>query len=277
MPIKNEFENITYPYTNERVFPIIMQDPDKCRALLERIFPGRKIRNLKLHGKPIDCSSTPEKTVIASVKGHGVRFDVLFEDVDAWYDIELQVTDHKDINKRSRYYHSMMDSEYLKKGKKYLSLNTHYVIFICTFDPMGYGLPMYRFMMYDGKNNLPLGDESYTIILNTSARRVNIPNELLSYFDYINSIDIDKNDPFIRDIHQKVLDLNSSVEWRDALMTWDEMLEEKYDEGIEQGKAEGAVLTLAKLVKDGTISLEIALNKANDPDKLNELLNKSDI
>ena len=73
------------------------------------------------------------------------------------------------------------------------------------------------------------------------------------------------------------MDLNSSVEWRDALMTWDEMLEEKYDEGIEQGKAEGAVLTLAKLVKDGTISLEIALNKANDPDKLNELLNKSDI
>ena len=32
------FENILYPFTDERVFPIIMQDPEVCKKFLERLF-----------------------------------------------------------------------------------------------------------------------------------------------------------------------------------------------------------------------------------------------
>ena len=272
------FENVEFPYTDERVFAIVMQDPERCRMLLERIFPNRKVTGIRLKSGPyLPGKVSGERTVIPGVMGHGVRFDVLFEDDDAWYDIEMQTINRKDLPKRTRYYHSMMDQAYLKRGSKYSELNPQYVIFICCFDLLDKGLPLYDFSMTDRYSGLILGDESYTMILNTKADRNTIPEELRAFYRYVGGAEIDDSDDLIKSIHSQVIELNDDKDWRDALMTWGEMLEERYDmgkaEGLVEGKAEGLAEALASLVKDGLLTLDQAKARIDDPELLEKFLN----
>ena len=58
-----------------------------------------------------------------------VRLDVLFEGDQSWYDIEFQSENTDDIPKRSRYYHSMIDTHILEPGEAYAKLRPCYVIF----------------------------------------------------------------------------------------------------------------------------------------------------
>ena len=307
------FENILYPYTDERVFPIIMQDPEICKKFLERLFPKKKVQDLRLRDEIPDVTKAVyEKSLYPNVKGHGVRFDVLFEDETAWYDIEMQVRIRHDLPKRTRYYHSLMDSAFLKKGQKYSELNPQYVIFICAYDPFKKGSAMYKFSMIDEKTNLSLGDESYTIILNTTAQSKKVPKELLPFFMYVNSNTVDENDDFVRELHQQVIALNGDSDWRDALMTWEEMLEEKLEEGyengyekgmkagvkegtakgeekgfkkgrkegiqegIQQGARQERLHVLAELVCNNKISYDVALSMSDDSEELNRLIAETD-
>ena len=110
-----------------------------------------------------------EKTMIPDANAKSVRLDVLFEDENAWYVLEMQVIDTGEIPKRSRYYHSASDVRTLGAGRRYIELKPCYVIFICMFDLFGLEEPIYRFQMTHGKNRLPLGDEQYTLILNADC------------------------------------------------------------------------------------------------------------
>ena len=277
------FEGIIYPITNKVVFPLVMQDTSLCRKLIERIFPDRKVRDLRLHGDPLTLSTVYEKTIFTGVTTHGVRLDVLFEDADTWYDIEMQTGSREHIPKRSRYYHSLMDQAYLKTSQPYSQLNPQYVIFICTFDPKDTGRAVYRFQMMESDSGLNLDDLSYTILLNTKASPDNTPEELRGFFDYVNQLGIDSSDELVSEIHDHVVGINNDEKWRYVIMTFDEYLDERYEEGKVEGIAEGQAIgraegraegrtegeaigqikTLISFVKDGIISYEAALEKAD--------------
>ena len=65
-----------------------------------------------------------------------------------------------------------MDMDMLKKGEKYINLKKSLVIFICTFDPFGLGLPVYSFEHRCVENlSLQLGDGIGTIMLNSEKWR----------------------------------------------------------------------------------------------------------
>ena len=86
-----------YPFTNHIVFALVMQDPKLCLGLLQKIFPDREIKEVRLHERDIET----EATLMAGVEAHEVRLDVLFKDEDVWYDIEMQTENEKDIVERS--------------------------------------------------------------------------------------------------------------------------------------------------------------------------------
>ena len=262
----NGFENVRYTFTNKLVFPLIMQDPEKCRTFLERLFPDRKISDLRIKNKEsLPDRATPERTIEASLSSHGIRLDVLFEGSDAWYDIEMQVESQKDLPKRSRYYHSLMDQAFLKRSESYDTLNPQYVIFICAFDPFGRGAAVYEFEMASPETGLKLKDESYTILLNTKAEIDSIPDKLKSFYNYIDKQVIDSSDDFIKDIHGEVVELNDDTKWRGAIMTIGDWLDEKYRDGLAKGKADGLVEGEAKGKAEGIVEgkTEVAKNLKN--------------
>ncbi len=104
-----------------------MQDSELCKELLQRILPDLEIDHIEY----------PElqKAIKPDVDAKSIRLDVYIrDDKGTIYDIEMQVTDTKELPKRSRYYQSVIDLQLIDKGQHYKLLKPSYIIFICPFD-----------------------------------------------------------------------------------------------------------------------------------------------
>lgn len=115
---------------NDFLFGKIMQNPWICKELLQRILPELEIDHIEY----------PElqKAIKPDVDARSVRLDVYVKDnKNTVYDIEMQVSNTKELPKRSRYYQSMIDLQLIDKGEFYKKLNRSYIIFICLFDTFG--------------------------------------------------------------------------------------------------------------------------------------------
>ena len=89
------------------MFCTVLEDKEKCREFLERVL-GKKIAKLELSQK--------QRVIDVRYESKGIRLDVYVEDTDGnVYDIEMQTVKIGDIGKRSRYYHSEMDSYQIRR------------------------------------------------------------------------------------------------------------------------------------------------------------------
>ena len=237
-----------FPYTDRWVFPIVMQEQSICRQFLERLFPGRVIRELNV--KDGFTRITPEKYIQISAFSHGIQLDVMFEGDDQIYDIEMQMRWYTNIPKRSRYYHTMMDASFLKHAEDYSKLKPQYVIFICPFDPFKMGEAIYSFETMSKKTGLKLDEGRYTIFLNTTSSETVIPEGFSNYFKYINGEDVDDSDGFIREIHDKVTEVNQSPDWRESLMTLREEVRLEFADDLKENAKKTAAETKMEVAKN---------------------------
>ena len=66
--------------------------------------------------------------------------------------------------RNSNFYQSLMDVDNLLRGQSYADLKESYVIFICTQDPFGKGLPVYTFRSVCGEDgSILLNDKSVKV------------------------------------------------------------------------------------------------------------------
>ncbi len=131
--------------SNDFLFGKVMQDAELCKGLLERIFPGMKIGHIEY--------PTLQKIINPDFDAKSVRLDVYVVDgMGTVYDIEMQMTDTKELAKRTRYYQAMMDLEMIDKGELYKKLKKSFVIFICPFDLFGEGRHIYTFRNFCEEN-----------------------------------------------------------------------------------------------------------------------------
>lgn len=123
-----EFIDTTKMYTaweelgisNDFLFGKIMQDPELCKELLQRILPDLEIDHIEY--------PESQKAIRADVDAKSVRLDVYVRDGKGTvYDIEMQVVDTKELSKRTRYYQSMIDLQMIDKGQPYKLLKPSYI------------------------------------------------------------------------------------------------------------------------------------------------------
>ena len=138
-----------------------------------------------------------------------------------------------------------MDLDFLNEGHKYRELPRSYVIFICTYDYIGADLPVYYFEKFDRQNFLQFGDEAYSIILNTACSPEKVPQPLKALFEYINDPTKGSGDALVDDIDRQVSRFNTD-EWRRRHMTLQELMDRNYEQGLEQGRAEGEAAGIEK-------------------------------
>lgn len=131
-----------------------MQNPELCRELLQRILPNLKIDRIEY--------PQLQKSINVDMDAHSVRLDVYVkDDRETVYDIEMQVSDTKELPKRSRYYQGMIDIQLVDAGQHYKKLNKSYIIFICPFDLYGKGRHIYTFEnICKEDNSISMGDEA---------------------------------------------------------------------------------------------------------------------
>lgn len=179
----------------------------------------------------------------AEFSGRSVRLDVYVQDnKDIVYDIEMQVSDTKELPKRSRYYQSMIDLQLIDKGQHYKKLNRSYIIFICPFDAYGKGRHIYTFEnICKEDNSISMGDEAVKIFLNANGTMGDVGDELKAFLDYVAGKRLE--DSYVEKLEEAVREAKKNREWRHEYMT----LLMRDQENQEIGEKRGEEM-LAKLI-----------------------------
>ena len=222
-----------YGFTNDVVFGWVMDNKEFCMYLIQIIIPELKIKDIEYVNRQHDVS-TPDAS-------RDVRLDILVKDTgDRLYDIEMQVAKEQDLGARMRYYQSKIDSYALRKGKSFHELKESFVIFLCDFDPFGFGKLRYSFSNYEDElgKECKLNDKSQRIIINSKGNNQKISKDLQALVDLMNGRPKKLNKHFDYAI-KEIEKINASSEKRRTIMTFEEKLNEVRYEGMEKGKAEG--------------------------------------
>lgn len=260
-----DFRNATI--SNNFMFRLVMEKPELCRQLLERILDTQISKIVYPEA---------EKSLEAQLTSKGIRLDIYVTLEDGTViDVEMQAADStKDtLAKRTRYYQSILDNDALKKGELYSKLRQTIIIFICTFDPFNRNFSRYTFSSRCHEDyKLSLEDGVYKIFLNTHGDKHRISRELANFMDYMNGSE--PNDDFTRRLQAEV-ELQRDDDGRRMLyMTYSQTLLEMeakgieqgikqgFKQGIEQGIEAGMLKTLSDLVKDGMLSPAEAAKRA---------------
>ena len=235
--------------SNDFLFGKVMQNPELCKELIQRILPELKIDHIEY----------PElqKSIKQDLDAKSVRLDVYVKDgKEVVYDIEMQVSDTKELPKRSRYYQSMIDLQLIDKGQYYDELNRSYVIFICPFDAFGKGRHIYTFEnICKEDDSISMGDETVKIFLNAKGTMDDVSKELKAFLDYITGKKT--ADSYVEKLEEAVKEAKKNREWRHEYMTLLMRDQENQKIGEKRGEKNGEK-KMAKLImllnEDGRLS-----------------------
>ena len=164
-------------FTDDFMFGTVMKNKMICKGVIERLL------HIKV-GK-IEYPSL-QKTIAPFYESKGIRLDVYVSDSERVFDIEIQTSIPPSLPKRTRYYQSLMDVDNLLRGQSYAELKESYVIFICTQDPFGKGLPVYEFRnICTADGTLFLDDKSTKVFYNVGAYGKEDEPELSALLEYL--------------------------------------------------------------------------------------------
>ena len=222
------FDNITI--TDDVMFGSVFQEAGNCRELLQRIL-GIEIRELFI--------VESQKSIKIKMWGKGIRLDVYVKDIEGnSYDIELQLLDTKELDLRSRYYHSEMDSYQIRSGQKYKNLKESIVIFVCDFDLFELNRSIYTFeTLCKEEKTLFLKDKRKTIFVNIHGDRTGIMEETADLLDFFKTGT--PTDAFTEGLQKQVEEIRNNDEWRDNYMTLEMKLDQRFEDGEKIGMERG--------------------------------------
>lgn len=232
--------------SNDFIFGKVMQNPDLCKKMLERILPDLKIDRIEY--LQLQKEFKPDN------EAKSIKLDVYVKDnAERVYDVEIQTTTPKELPKRSRYYQGTIDLQLINKGQEYNVLNSSYIIFICLTDVFGKGRHIYTFERTCKEDpEVHLNDGATIIFLNASGQMDDVSNELKAFLDYIAGHISD--DPYVQELEQAVVEANKNREWRQEYMS----LLMKFKEHEEIGKEEDRKDNILRWTKEGRSIQEIA-------------------
>ena len=216
--------------TNDVMFGSVFRDEEACRELLQRI----------LHLEIAELTLVEEqKTLNITLTGKGSRLDIYARDVSGnSYDIEMQLTNSRELDLRSRYYHSEMDGYQIRKGKKYRALKQSIVIFICGFDLFGENRSFYTFETICRENSsLILQDKRKTVFVNIHGDREGLDEATVNLLDYFRTQE--PIDAYTQGLQERVDRIRRDTEWRENYMTIEMKMDLRFEEGLAEGERIG--------------------------------------
>ncbi len=107
-------------------------------------------------------------------------------------------------------------------------------------------LPVYTFVHVCRENpETKLNDGETRIFLNASGVTENTPPELKDFLNYLQG-SINRDNIFIRDLDEAVINAREYKEWKVDYMTLELKLQDREQEGYDRGKAEGIAEGIAE-------------------------------
>lgn len=241
--------------TNDFIFGNVMQMGNNCRDLLRAILP-----------------INTQKDIRDQHDQRGVRLDVFAEDEnERVYDVEMQVTQQKDLGERIRYYQSKIDMDSLTIGNKYEKIKESYVIFLCPFDPIGIQLRRYTLELHiNEKPSIKFATGAKVLLLNSVGKAGKITPELSSFFGLMNGVAVQDNS-FGKQIEQDIAAVKRDpIKERDFMdLAWKmrDARQEGLEQGLKQGQVEGQAEGKLKMARSFAKNLKSQGYSANDIQK----------
>ncbi|MCD7806577.1 MAG: Rpn family recombination-promoting nuclease/putative transposase [Lachnospiraceae bacterium] len=263
---KKDFMSLTIK--DSFMFYAVMSDPEQCRRLLTLVL-DMEIETVTVHR---------EETIIYHPDYHSIRLDVtaIEHGTRRRFNVEMQSQTEKEIARRSRYYHSQLDSDALLSSHDYDELPDTYVIFICDFDPVGAGLYRYCYQMTCRETGTALGDGTQTIFLSTKGKNKDaVPPELVSFLEYVRdpATREQTEDSFVSSLDTQISTIKRDREWRSKYMLLEIMMAKERKEGREEGISRGELrkvidlccckLSKGKSAEEIADALECGLSEIN--------------
>lgn len=228
-------------------FSVVMGDNGAAEYLLTSLF-----------NKPMKIIENKTQYSIRNIESHSIVLDALVEDEDHnLYNVEIQVGDKKNHERRIRYYQTAIDWSYLQKGRDYSELPELYMIFISDFDPFDMNKVHYEITQCIKDTTRQYDNGIHIHYFNTIVNDNTFLSELMQYLAYS-----DPNNNKFGELSKQVSYhkvQNKGVDYMCKIM--EDLLKESNEEGRVEGKLEGKVETVRNLLKEN-IPFETALRCA---------------
>ena len=247
--LKN-FEDLVF--SDDFMFGKIMGDSQLCREVLECLLQ-RSVG--ELHDVQV------QREYKYTSDGKPIRLDVYSQNqTGELYDAEMENLNHKTVEshqlpKRTRFYQSSIDMDFLDKCDSYKKLPESTVIFICTFDPFGKGMYRYSFReRCDETADLLLNDGTTKIFYNCTYEGSDLPEGLRQLYDYINHGKVKGN--LTKKIDDAVIKGKKNEIWRSQYMKERVIIQDAKEEGREE--------TLIQSIRNIMKNLKLTAEQAMD-------------
>ncbi len=168
----------------------------------------------------------------------------------------------------------LRDSGLLRRGGVYSELTCSFIIFVCTYDPLGAGLPVYTVEPAClERGGLDMGSGMRWVLLNAPAWRAETNPELRRLLEYVHEGTVPDGDGLIVDIDRAVHDASNdeglvrdmwwsvnTVEGNAEMRGYINGREEGLAEGLAEGEARYNAL-VTKLASEGRIDELVAASQ----------------
>lgn len=237
-------------FTDDYMFGVVLHDEEICKGVLERL--------LKIKIERIEYPEL-QKSIKTGFDSHGIRLDVYVSDSESVYDIEIQNKKFSELGKRTRFYQSMIDSDFLLKGHEYSEMKNILILFICKNDPFGLGLPKYTFeSVCHEKPDFTLDDKCKKVFYNANKYSDEEDSDLKAFLNFVSTNQA--TDDFTNQLQKKVTDIKKDEYYRTEYMkmgTWEaDIRREARSAGLEEGRLDSQINIAKKL-----ISLQMPMEK----------------
>lgn len=248
--------------SNDFIFCKVMQNKKLLSELVHLILPELVFDKIRIE---------PQKVVEEGWDVHGVRFDIFGEsDSGDVIEVEMQVADVDDLNKRIRYYEAMSDFQLLRKGQVYSELKDLFLIMICPFDLFEMGRHVYTFTSRCKEDpDIEMADGVTKIVLNAVGTMDDVSKGLKNFLDYVAG-KASEGDEYIEKLKAAVKRAKSSKKWRAQYMKLTMRDLENRNKGRKEGMQAGRVLMYYELQRDNGCSEEESIREAEKKFSLTE-------
>ena len=181
---EKRFDELTF--SDDFVFKLVMDDAEVFKTVLGVIMPQIEVQQI--------TSLESEEPLSFNYFTHGVVFDIQARlqakrnggVVEYHIDFEMQVLSTGEEWQRALYYLCSLVSTALKRGESYGSLPECCVVFICKFDPLGRGLPVYTYeLVCKEDESLQASPNIRVVFVNTAAWQKCTDGELRAFSCYV--------------------------------------------------------------------------------------------
>ncbi len=114
-----------------------------------------------------------------------------------------------------------------------------------------------------------------TIFININGSREDVPEELAHLLDYLKTKT--PTDGFTERLEQRVVEIRRDIEWRDDYMTLEMKMDEKYEQGLEQGYDKRLYDQVQKKLEKGKSISQIADECEESEDTIRKIISEKGI